>query len=404
MLPTSHLVPMKRVALDKGQQAAFLADAFSEFINASSRLEFSYRELQQEVTNLRLQLQDRDRANEEMRIRLRHILDSLPCGVIVNRQDHSITLTNPEAQRLLQLISESGLNAEQILSGMSKLAGAEDSEKELPLGREPEVRWIAIRRQHLAAMPESELVTVDSAETIFILRDITEEKHLMQERERARNSVALAEMSTVLAHEIRNPLASMELFAGLILEQPQRTRTWISHLHAGIRSLASTVNNVLSFYGSGAPMLAPLVVRESIRAFAEFVRPIADERSIRLQLDEIPLDLRIAADENSIQQVFLNLALNSFRHTQPGGELHVRAEAVTRSGQQRICISFADTGCGIAHEHLHRIFEPGFSVDGHSVGLGLSVCRRIMQQMGGTLTVSSRPNVGTVFYLEFPAK
>ena len=58
--------------------------------------------------------------------------------------------------------------------------------------------------------------------------------------------MALAEMSTILAHEIRNPLASMELFAGLIAEGPGQTSQWVSHLRAGIRTLSGTVNNVLS--------------------------------------------------------------------------------------------------------------------------------------------------------------
>ena len=75
-------------------------------------------------------------------------------------------------------------------------------------------------------------------QSIWILRDITANKQAEQEREAARSAMALAEISTILAHEIRNPLASMELFAGLIAEDPEQTTQWVSNLRAGIRLLS----------------------------------------------------------------------------------------------------------------------------------------------------------------------
>jgi len=80
-------------------------------------------------------------------------------------------------------------------------------------------------------------------DTIWIIRDITEQKRLASERESARSSRALAEVAAVLAHEIRNPLGSMELFAGLIADataQVPETRQWVTHLQAGLRTLSST--------------------------------------------------------------------------------------------------------------------------------------------------------------------
>jgi signal transduction histidine kinase len=82
---------------------------------------------------------------------------------------------------------------------------------------------------------------------MWILRDVTAAKEAEQEREAARSAMALAEVSAILAHEIRNPLASMELFAGLLMDDPEQTSVWVSHLRAGIRLLSATVNNVLEF-------------------------------------------------------------------------------------------------------------------------------------------------------------
>jgi signal transduction histidine kinase len=90
-------------------------------------------------------------------------------------------------------------------------------------------RWLAIGNRKLSCVPAGqELERSAAAQSIWILRDITASKQAEQEREAARNAMALAEVSTILAHEIRNPLASMELFAGLIAEDPATIRQWVS--------------------------------------------------------------------------------------------------------------------------------------------------------------------------------
>src|SRR5204862_3792673 len=99
-----------------------------------------------------------------------------------------------------------------------------------------------------------------SADTIWIVRDATEQKRLAREREAARRSLALAEVATVLAHEIRNPLGSMELFTGLLADATAHlpeTRQWITHLQAGLRGLSATVNNVLQFHSHPVVQLLP---------------------------------------------------------------------------------------------------------------------------------------------------
>jgi signal transduction histidine kinase len=93
--------------------------------------------------------------------------------------------------------------------------------------------------------------TNEPGDTIWIVRDLTEQKRLASEREAARRSHALAEVATVLAHEIRNPLGSMELFTGLLADataQMPETRQWVTHLQAGLRALSATMTNVVDVY------------------------------------------------------------------------------------------------------------------------------------------------------------
>ena len=107
-------------------------------------------------------------------------------------------------------------------------------------------RWIGVRTRRLFLEGDQ---GGEPDQTILIMRDVTAQKRAEQEREAGRKAVALAEISTILAHEIRNPLASLELFAGLmeIEKDADRRSQWTSNLRAGIRSLSGTVNNVLSF-------------------------------------------------------------------------------------------------------------------------------------------------------------
>ena len=184
-------------------------------------------------------------------------------------------------------------------------------------------------------------------QSILILRDVTAHKETEQQREASRNMMALGEMSAVLAHEIRNPLSSMELWTGLLAKQPEmgeESRHWLEHLQAGVRSLSATVNNVLQLHSRGCPEHIPLKVMAVLQAGVSFVRPLADQAGVKLTLHGELEGAEIAGDSSGLQQVILNLAINSFRHTPMGGSLTINAR---RAGEV-VKIDFADTGKGIA--------------------------------------------------------
>jgi signal transduction histidine kinase len=238
---------------------------------------------------------------------------------------------------------------------------------------------------------------------VLIVRDITSQRRLEGDREKSRNLVALAEMAALLAHEIRNPLASLELFTSLIEEAPSDATEYISHLRAGIRSLSATVNNVLQFHGAGTLPLAPLKLGEILRGAVEFVRPLAGQKQIELSFADYLKGMIVRGNESAIQQLVLNLALNSFRHTAAGGSLRITASPVHADDRLLAKTEFVDNGCGIAPDVLSRLFEPGFSFTGQTPGLGLAVCRRLIDQHGGTLEIRSEPGKGTAAEVLLPA-
>ncbi|MBZ5597364.1 MAG: PAS sensor protein [Acidobacteriia bacterium] len=383
-----------------------LARAFASFTEAAGSLERSYTQLQAEVARLRRELEDTNRdlarsldENHRMRQHLNRILEGLPCGVLVLEADGHISIANPETQHLLGVAAGEALeDSEQVRSWTCDLLrrippGSSEHEYHCRKGA---LEWVAIRHAQLQAE--------DGVSSIFILQDISARKRLEREYELLQRRQALAQMSAVLAHEIRNPLGSLELFAGLLAgsELAGEQREWVEHMQAGLRTLAATMNNVLHFHSGAQPEMAPLDLGQWLRSLHHFLRPLAQQAKVHLELVQGLDGVMVAADRHRLEQVLLNLALNAFRFMPGGGVLRISGQRRGKAAGASAEIEVADTGPGIAPENLARVFEAGFTTRPGSPGLGLAVCQTIMQQHGGTITATSRPGRGTKFRLEFP--
>jgi signal transduction histidine kinase len=191
----------------------------------------------------------------------------------------------------------------------------------------------------------------------------------------------------------------MELFAGLIADDPGQSDQWVSNLRAGIRLLSGTVNNVLSIHCGTVAPLKPLDLNACVASAVEFVQPIANQAGLQLVFQPLPTRPIVRGDENAIRQVILNLVCNAIRHTAAGGEIRVSIH----DWHQGPLVEVSDTGCGIPASMLEHLFDAGFSGEGNTPGLGLAVCKRLATQHGGAIRVSSRVNEGTTFQVEFPA-
>ena len=414
MLPSSHVVPINRTSFRGLEDPRALADAFSEFMAASVQLEASYRGLQQEVSHLSVELAARNSdltrsvaENGRMRATLQQMLDSMPCGVLVLDTRETVAMINPEGRKLLALGDTSVRTVRELVrvtgidfESLSNSVGERDcTEVSTDFGGEH--RWLAIGRRELGCMHENH--SGRGVQSVWILRDITDEKRMAQEREAARRTATLAEISAVLAHEIRNPLASLELFAGLVADDNANRDEWVANLRAGIRTLSGTVSNVLSMHANSALRLVSLDLVAAIRASVEFVRPIAQQAEVELTFTTHARAIAIDGNEEAIRQIVLNLLRNAIRHTAQSGSVDVSIRRVNRAGHDLASVEIRDTGCGIDAQLISRIFEAGVSGTGETPGIGLAVCRRLAAQHKGTIGVTSRVGEGSTFYMEFPA-
>jgi two-component system, sensor histidine kinase FlrB len=385
-----------------------LLRAFRNFSEVALSLEHSYGELQGEVGRLRRELEvsraglERSlEQNRRMRSRLNRILASLPCGVLVASGTGEITHLNAEGAHLLGRTGDpirTRCRLVDIAPAVREiLERSRQSECEAEASRPDERgRWLAARYAKLGESDE------ENGSSVFILQDVTERKHLEQAEQKLHREQALAEMSTLLAHEIRNPLGSLELFAGLLAESgiEAESKKWIGHIQAGLRTLGATVNNVLHFHSLPEPELTAVDLGCLLDWAQGFLAPLAQQAHVDLRSEHALDGVEIAADRHRLEQVLLNLVLNAIKATPEGGAIRLGG---TRN-EEGIVITVSDTGRGIPPECRERIFEPGFSTRSASPGLGLAVCRKIVDQHGGTITVESRPGEGAIFTLRFPLR
>jgi len=411
---------MNAFVTNSGPAQTPLNEAFAAFISAANRLEHSHWQLHDEVVQLRTQLEERNRAlaaslaeNERIRILLRQILDALPCGVaVLDGKAEDVVLLNPEARQLLDISPEKKLawddlpeRVRNLVKGLPWQALKQGDEQEFCVEEAGRKRWLTVRASGMGNEGGEANDPAAAQRVTLILRDTTAHKQAEQERESSRQMMALAEMATVLAHEIRNPLGSLELLTGLLASDSSLSddsRQWVQSLRAGVRSLSVTVNNVLQYYSLGSPKLTPLRLGEVLKSEIEFVRPLAQQAGVKLLVNLTLAETEIAGDAGSLQQVLLNLACNALRHTPAGGKITVSARSETRDAARFAVVEFTDNGSGIRPQDLKHIFEPGFTTARQSPGLGLTICQRILEQHHGTISAQSEPGQGTTFRMEFP--
>jgi signal transduction histidine kinase len=192
----------------------------------------------------------------------------------------------------------------------------------------------------------------------------------------------------------------MELFTNVLSEatkQTPETHQWVVHIQSGLRSLGATVNNVLQYHERASAEFLPVRLDRALAHTVEFLSPLAKTQGHTIELENSIGPVTVAADLHRLQQVFLNIALNGFRAMAHGGTLTIRLHWAAHQKAGVLRIDFEDQGRGIEPSLVEKIFEPGFTTKAGSPGLGLSVCKKVIEQHGGRIYVESRLGQGSTF-------
>lgn len=231
------------------------------------------------------------------------------------------------------------------------------------------------------------------------------EKYHFQQMERADRLASLGEMATGVAHEVKNPLAGISSAISVMADdfpEDDPRRDIFRQILEQIRRLDKTATDLLVFGKPGKPEFAYLDLNDLVKKTLFFVSQHPEARNIHRRKD-LARDLPpVWADAKQIQQVVLNISINAIQAMQAGGSLHLSTTAVERRGQYMVQLKISDTGKGIPPEELDKIFVPFYTTKTQGTGLGLPICKQLLEQHQGTLSVESRLGEGTTFTIELP--
>jgi two-component system, NtrC family, sensor kinase len=252
---------------------------------------------------------------------------------------------------------------------------------------------------------DSELVEHFRSQAAVAIQNLTRTESLQARMLTAERKHAIAELARTVAHDVNNALGSMlpivqQLQADLddgTLEL-RVCRDDLDQVQKSLQVCRRIFGGMLSFARAGARRAPYGQVRPALETTLAVLKDGIERRGIDLVVeaqDDLP---PVACGQSDLEQVFLNLLTNAREASSEGGNVTIRVQPQP----DRMTITVADTGCGILPEDLPRVFEPFFTTKPNGNGLGLSICRSILWEIGGTLTVHSEPRKGTSVLVTVP--
>ncbi|MBK5417226.1 KinB sensor domain-containing domain [Pseudomonas sp. TH31] len=333
--------------------------------------------------------------------RLQAVLDSIDDGLLMIDREGHLEHLNPVAQRQL------GWDTERLGQGLGAALDRPELDEQLQM---------VLRGGTLERAPEDLSVEVDGESrlltysltpvshtqghilgAVMVLHDVTEQRAF----ERVRSEFVLR-----ASHELRTPVTGMHMAFGLFRErakfpQDSREADLLDTVNEEMQRLMQLINDLLNFsrYQNGLQKLTlgPCSIEDLLEQAQDRFAGAAAERGIDLLVEvQGPLP-RLQADQAQLDRVLDNLIDNALRHTAEDGQIRLQA----RRHGERVIISVEDNGEGIAYGQQGRIFEPFVQVGRKKggAGLGLALCKEIVQLHGGRMGVYSRPGQGTQFYM-----
>jgi len=241
-----------------------------------------------------------------------------------------------------------------------------------------------------------------------IARDVSEQHALTDKMVQADKLVLLGQLSAGVAHEIRNPLAAvnlnLQLLKRVIKEEDPSYNNVVSALQ-GVDRISRIVEVTLNFSRPAMPDIKGMNINSLIPNVLDMVAMTLKRKEIQVDLKLAENLPNVAADAKQMQQVFINLITNAADAIKGKGSIIIESylETALRANEgDYIVVSITDNGIGMAPEELQKIFNPFFTRKAEGTGLGLPITQRIMHQHTGIIDVESKLGDGTTFYIKLP--
>jgi signal transduction histidine kinase len=234
---------------------------------------------------------------------------------------------------------------------------------------------------------------------IELQKKLVELKETQEKLLRTEKLAVVGQLTASIGHELRNPLSRIKTAAALlnneIKDPSSETDELLKIVDNEVMISTKIINDLLDFSRERKPNLKPTSLNEVIIATLKRMR-FPESISIDQALD--PSIPQLNLDDGQIQQILINLIMNSIQATDNGGKIYVR----TMRNADSVDLIIKDTGCGIPQENLDKIFEPLFTTKPKGIGLGMSIVKMLVEKHGGHMQIQSRINIGTTVTLAFP--
>ena len=371
-------------------------------------------ELKQKEKALQVLCKETDRKARNLASYNEYILKSITNGMILCDKEGKITGMNKPAERML------GLTQGQVLGKQYEAVFGEASPLCSALGAVPDERGtcfipeIELSKSNGENIPlsiSSSVVKDDQGKTlgvVLFLADLTELKKLEEQVAFRDKMASLGEMSSGLAHELRNSMGTILGFSKL-LKKRREDPVSCNLATDGIVNEALSMESMLQRFLSFTKPLQLEVEKVDLKdIIEECYTPITEtlrERNIDFNLESERKAALTAGDRLLLKQCFQNLIQNSIEAMPDGGELRIQiGERQQASGETSVMVEISDTGCGIAKENQDKIFNPFFTLREKGTGLGLSLVKKIVILHDGKIELESERGKGTTFRIILPSE
>ncbi|MDD5168242.1 MAG: ATP-binding protein [Syntrophales bacterium] len=240
---------------------------------------------------------------------------------------------------------------------------------------------------------------------ILTIRDLTELKQTEEMLRRVDNLSSLGRMSASIAHEIRNPLASINFNVQVLSkkivynEDMQRIS---NNILEGIERINMIIKRTLDFSKNLSPSMTYGHINDIIRESIALIHQQLKSQKIVIKEDLLEGAPRLLFDPHQLRNAIVNILLNAAEATPKGGTITIRSRIAEHSVPKQLILFVKDNGIGIPQDNIKRIFDPFFTTKQEGTGLGLSIAHKILEQHNVLIDVRSRENKGTTFYMRFP--
>ncbi|MBI5183445.1 MAG: PAS domain S-box protein [Nitrospinae bacterium] len=416
---------------DKNIEIEILNHVFQTFNLSTAKLKDSYERLEKKIKELNIELQRKNeeliknlQEKEEVKNYLNNILESLTTGVMVVTSDGRVTKANRAAGEILGT-SLIGKELKDILPPDLLTILFKNSSEISPCGlkleriftnKDGDTIYVTI---YASPVRDQKGGIIGNA---LVLQDVTTIKRLEERAERNKRLTAMGEMVAGIAHEIRNPLGSIELFASILkkeLSDDEDKKRLVEQISSGVKTLNNIISNTLLFTKSPRPVCQRYDLHTLLDDILLFSYNMIKHNGLRLIKRYDTHQLSGYGDIELLKQVFLNIILNAIQAMPEGGDLIISTRIIGETGDMMdlssndikrgvsdnlsgIMISISDSGCGIPKDYIDRVFDPFFTTKDRGTGLGLAIVHNIVKFHNGSVEVESREGRGTTFTITLP--